>query len=83
MVEDDLRLPEWCDPARWPFCEARAREATARASYPEPVVTVETAYRNRQRLALAFRAGRSIDGPVTQRRQWEARRHAERMRVAS
>lgn len=33
---DELALPDDCDPARWPFCEARARAAAAWEAYPEP-----------------------------------------------
>lgn len=31
---DDIRLPDHVDPARWPFCEARARAAAALAAFP-------------------------------------------------
>jgi hypothetical protein len=78
-VDGDLCLPEEVDPARWPFCEARARALTACASFPEPVVSVESAWANRQRLALAYRAGVTLDSHATQRRDWEARRRAVRM----
>jgi len=35
-VIDDLRIPDDCDPSRWPFCEARARAAAAWSAFPDP-----------------------------------------------
>lgn len=35
MSADPLELGPDVDPARWPFCEARARAETARSSHPD------------------------------------------------
>lgn len=36
MSDDLLELPADFDPARWPFCEERARAAVALSSFPPP-----------------------------------------------
>jgi hypothetical protein len=35
-IDPEMVLPDHVDPARWPFCEARARAAAALAAYPPP-----------------------------------------------
>lgn len=67
MSDDVLELPADFDPARWPFCEERARAAAALSSFPPPagrsqVLRLERAPRPdrvaiAQRLRAAQRAG--------------------------
>ena len=67
MSDDMLDLPADFDPARWPFCEERARAAIALSSFPPPpgrsqVLRLERAARPdrvaiAQRLRAAQRAG--------------------------
>jgi hypothetical protein len=66
---DELALPDDCDPARWPFCEARARAAAAWEAYPDPPQIIGGFYRRR--------AGRG-DISARMRAVHEARRARQR-----
>ncbi len=71
---DELALPDDCDPARWPFCEARARAAAAWEAFPDPPVYGNGFYRRR--------AGRG-DIPARMRAIAEQRRARERAAKAA
>lgn len=79
---DEFALPDHIDPARWPFDEARARDATARSSYPDLSEIGRAVDKEaRRRDVLAYRAGqtsRRLTSGELNRMRWQALRREGR-----
>lgn len=62
-----LELPEWVNPARWPFCEARARAAAALVAFPDP--PARTRYTRRAARPARNQVAEAAQRRATQRAQ--------------